>query len=215
MDASGFGVIIDRAFLGGLYADLPQPINEIDYFSGVAIKGPEYDGGAAVTVFPLTSLLITPGSVDSGSVQDAIGIHVKDISVGATNNWAIKTGVGKVEFGDVVQFDGAVSGLGLDKINESTADKTFDLGAHQLNFNWHDAAPQGMDLKAFADAPTQFSGSGLDDAIISTSLDRYSGGAPGNMGSGVVEVIIDSAATPDTFKWTVDGVTQGANIAIM
>src|SRR6266700_6286487 len=32
--------------------------------------------------------------------------------------WAIKTGLGKVEFGDVVQFDGAVSGLGLDKIND-------------------------------------------------------------------------------------------------
>ena len=43
----------------------------------------------------------------TGTVTNAIGLDISDLAVsGVTNAWAIKTGTGKVEFGDTVQIDG-------------------------------------------------------------------------------------------------------------
>lgn len=46
----------------------------------------------------------SPGYSDGGTATNSYGLFVMD-QTGATNNWAIRTGTGKVEFGDLVKLD--------------------------------------------------------------------------------------------------------------
>lgn len=67
------------------------------------------NGGGVVT--SLRALSIDPLSISGGSsVTNAYGIFVDDWS-GASSTWAIKTGVGKVEFGDNLSISTAGKGL--------------------------------------------------------------------------------------------------------
>jgi hypothetical protein len=55
-------------------------------------------------VVNLSGIRVDPADFSSGSATNLYGLNIED-QIGATNSWAIKTGAGKVEFGDTLQLD--------------------------------------------------------------------------------------------------------------
>lgn len=72
-----------------------------------AVLGTCLANGATITTAAL--FLGAAYILSSGSITNAYGMLIEDITVGSTINRAIKTGVGIVEFGDKLMFSPAVS----------------------------------------------------------------------------------------------------------
>jgi len=94
----------------------------------------------AITVTNMWSLLVSGNISGGATVTNNYGIEVQDIS-GGTNNWAIKTGVGRVRFSDVLSLGGdlqltkTITGSGTtgeQTINKSSGSVNFAAGATSL-----------------------------------------------------------------------------------
>ncbi len=68
--------------------------------------GGEIDGG---TVADFHQIHVSTPGMFGGAVTNLYGIRIEDIA-GASNNWALKTGLGKVEFGGTVALTGTGPG---------------------------------------------------------------------------------------------------------
>jgi len=77
----------------GTVAEVDVFRSEVDnIFNGTITTGIAYDVHVAT-------------NSGGGTITNLIGVNVQSQTVGA-NNWAIKTGLGKVELGDILQLDG-------------------------------------------------------------------------------------------------------------
>jgi hypothetical protein len=101
-----------------------QAIYGVIYGGGSAVEGDAYanaDGQTArgiigtagadgnITASAAYSLLASNGFTSNGAViTNYVGLGVQDITAG-TNNWAIKTGLGKVELGDTLSVTGTTT----------------------------------------------------------------------------------------------------------
>ncbi len=123
------------------YVPLQQPPSGQDNLTSMRIFGAEYDGNVTVTTgCPLIGLHITSNLVDSGSVPDGYGLLIDDQTAASTNNWAIKTGLGKVEFGDTfkVQNNGQTLSFGDSAVGFQLSDA---LGS---GLGWGVVSPAGL-----------------------------------------------------------------------
>lgn len=65
-------------------------------------------------------LLVNPLQ-NNGTMANGYGIKIED-QAGATNTWALKTGVGKVEFGDIINFAGTMGNSTKNPATDAPAD---------------------------------------------------------------------------------------------
>lgn len=89
-------------FRGGYaYSDSPGNGNVVNQSGLVA----QVDKTGSGSVAQLAGIWIeTPNTLGTGTVTEFDGLLIGNIS-DATNNWAIKTGLGRVQFGDAVQLN--------------------------------------------------------------------------------------------------------------
>ena len=126
--------------------------------SGIVTDGTNFFGGGFLTNGGFTNFRdIHIGNVFKlgGTITNAYGIQIEDVDYG-TNNWAIKTGLGLVSFGDDVIISGNVNTATLN-ITGLTANSVPFIGASGLlsedntNFIWDDSLNKltlGGDLNA-------------------------------------------------------------------
>lgn len=76
---------------------------DVGYVIGAQVNAGSYGAGDVAHLVGLRAVLYS-----NGTTQEAVGLLVDDVS-GADTNYAIKTGVGAVSFGDDVEIDGALT----------------------------------------------------------------------------------------------------------
>ncbi len=93
---------------GAFYGYISEPSGTVDWASALS-AGVEHHGNGTLT--DMYGLLLYSGHNNgAGTVTNNHGLKIEDQTEG-TNNWAIKTGLGKVQFGDDVTVD-SLAGTG-------------------------------------------------------------------------------------------------------
>jgi hypothetical protein len=96
---------------GGTVAGMPNvqtPTNNGNCTNVRAVEGAVHNFSSGAITNGVGVFVDTPTNTGGGSYTNTYGVFVNDQNIG-TNKWAIKTGLGKVEFGDVVAMDSTAS----------------------------------------------------------------------------------------------------------
>lgn len=120
----------------------------------------EHDGTGTTTDM---AAVVASGNVRSaGTVTNNYGLLVKNQTAG-TNNWAIKTGTGKVEFGDLLQIG---DGAGNDRLSFSaeSTNPTCAAGNYFIWANSTDTRLKKCQNGTITDLDTTSAGGGYDTA---------------------------------------------------
>jgi hypothetical protein len=96
---------------GGTVAGVPNaqtPTNNGTCTNIRAMEGATHNFSSGVVTNAVGFFADTPTNSGGGTITNAYGLFISDQTVG-TNKWAIRTGVGKVEFGDIAVMDSTLN----------------------------------------------------------------------------------------------------------
>lgn len=158
------------------------------YYGYVELEAGATVGGQFALIY-----LDTPVLGAGATLGTLYGIHLADMT-GASNNWAIKTGAGKVEFGDTVKAAGYLSSDGSAGVTTSAGIKNGLL----------------TDQSAVAISGTMtaasFSASGTDAG----ALDLTQGTLPGAFPANTVSILAPTSVGT-SYQITLPGAVPGGN----
>lgn len=167
-------------------------------------------------------------NVNSGTVANSYGLWVDDVS-GATNNYAIKTGAGKVQFGDDLNVGSSGAWKDVHAANfvmESSSLRTDTTDAHTGLIQAYDV--DDMTYRSFITLTNGNTPSMVIDAPTGGSLTINTGGGAvqsggAGKGNGQIKIAgnvsgtitVTTASTTDTWSWTLPTNNGDANQYLM